>query len=243
MPVTEHATVHGSPGEGARMAGFARAIFPLLVALFCIGYVAGAASGTNLKGWTAGVVLGLAGVLLMLGAPAAALRIEAFFKGAAGEEIVARELSRLPAGYHVFHSLDAGGGVLMWRGGDLDHVVVGPTGVFAIETKNWRGKVTLADGAVLVDGAAPRRPPLEQARQSLSALQVRLGRGGIHDVEVVPVVCFAGDRFDGACQEAGDVLVCNAGSLLDVLTDEKRRARARLDVARVVKVLEPAHAA
>lgn len=237
MAAPDHAIVHGSPGEGARMAGIARAIFPLLVALFGIGYVAGAASGTTLRGWAAGTILLLAGVLLLLGATSGSRRIAAFFTGAAGEEIVARELARLPAGYHVFHSLDAGGGLLMWRGGDIDHVVVGPTGVFAVETKNWRGPVTLADGRLLLAGAAPRREPLAQVRQAVSALQVRLGRAGIYHVDVVPVVCFASDCFAAASQADGEAVVCNAGTLLDVLTDENRRAGARADVAGVASAL------
>lgn len=237
MSATDHATIHGSPGEGARMAGMARAVFPLLVALFCIGYVAGAASGVNLDGWTAGVILLLAGLLLPLGAVSSVRRIAAFFKGAAGEEIVARELARLPAGFHVFHSLDMGGGLLMWRRGDIDHVVVGPTGVFAIETKNWRGKVALVSGRLLVDGLAPRRAPLEQVRQAVAALQSRLGRGGIYDVAVVPVVCFTGDSLEAASQTEGETIVCGVAALLDVLTNDKRRTPARVDVAGVVQAL------
>ena len=238
MSATDHATVHGSPGEGARMAGLARAVFPLLAALFCIGYVAGATSGSRMGGWTAGVVLLLTGLLLLLGTTSCSRRIAAFFKGALGEEIVACELSRLPAGYHVFHSLDAGGGVLMWRGGDIDHVVVGPTGVFAIETKNWRGNVKMKNIALLVDGVAPRRAPLDQVRQAVSALQVRFGRGGIYNANVVPVICFAGNSFEAGSQTVGDAVVCNAASLLDVLTYAKRRGAAPVDVEGIAKALE-----
>ena len=238
----DHATVHGSPGEGARMAGIARAVFSLLVAVFCIGYVAGAASGANMGGWTSGVILLLAGALFLLGTASGSRRIAAFFKGAAGEEIVARELARLPAGYHVFHSLDAGGGVLMWRGGDIDHVVVGPAGMFVIETKNWRGRVILAENRLLVDGALPRRSPLEQVRQAVSKLQVRLGRGGIYNADVVSVVCFAGDSFDAGSQTVDGTVVCNAANLLDVLTDAKRCGAVRVDADGIAKVLETSRA-
>lgn len=242
MPASDHATVHGSPGEGARMAGIARSIWPLLAALFFSGYVVGSTVGAGMGMRAAGAVLVLAGCMLLLGAVTCRTRIEAFFKGAAGEELVARELARLPAAYHVFHSLDAGGGLLMWRGGDIDHVVVGPSGVFVIETKNWRGRVTLSDGALLVDGNAPRRPPLAQVRDAVSALQARLGRSGVHDAAVVPVVCFAGDRFAASCQVAGDVVVCNAANLLDVLKDDTRRNLAPGSVDGVVRALDAVHA-
>jgi len=220
------------------MAGIGRAIWPLLAAMFFTGCVVGAALGANMCAWTIGVVSVLGGSMLLLGVFTCTTRVAAFFKGAAGEEIVARELARLPAGYHVFHSLDAGGGVLMWRGGDIDHVVVGPTGVFAIETKNWCGQVTLVDGQILVDGAASHRQPLSQARQAVSKLQVRFGRDGIYHAAVVPVVVFAGDNFDAGRQTAGEVVVCNADKLLDVLTDEKPRAAVRVDVDGIVRALK-----
>ncbi len=38
-------------------------------------------------------------------------------------------------------------------GGNIDHIVVGPTGVFALETKNWKGHVSLSGPGILtVDG-------------------------------------------------------------------------------------------
>jgi len=243
MPTTEHAIIHGSPGEGARMAGIARAIWPLLAAMFFTGYVVGAALGADLGQATTGVVMFLAVLMLLRGVFTCYRRIGAFFKGAAGEEIVARELAHLPAGYHVFHSLDMGGGVLMWHKGDIDHVVVGPSGVFVIETKNWRGTVALRDGHLLVDGVTPRRAPLAQAQQAVSALQVRLGRSGIYDALVVPVVCFAGNSFEGVNKTLGDVLICNAGNLLTVVLAENRHGATRVDVDGIVCALEAADAA
>jgi hypothetical protein len=237
MAGTEHATIHGSPGEGARMAGIGRALWPLLAAVFITGYVVGATLGTTLAGWAAGVVLVLAGTLLLLGTFLCRRRVHAFFKGAAGEEIVARELARLPAGFDVFHALDTGGGVLMWHRGDIDHVVVGPTGVFAIETKNWRGPVTLAEGQLLAGGMAPRREALEQARCAVSQLQVRLGRAGIYHAEVVPVLCFASDAFEGGSTIVGDVVICNASVLLTVLQEAGRSGRPQVDSAAIVRVL------
>ena len=59
-------------------------------------------------------------------------------KGAVGECMVADVLSALSGDYSVINDLTT-------ASGNLDHVVVGPTGVFAIETKNWRGLVT-SDG-------------------------------------------------------------------------------------------------
>jgi hypothetical protein len=59
-------------------------------------------------------------------------------RGATGEARVGRILASLPDGYYVIHDLST-------EFGNLDHVVVGPSGVFVIDTKNCRG-VVAADG-------------------------------------------------------------------------------------------------
>ena len=72
----------------------------------------------------------------------------AFRKGGEGEAFTADAISDLPDTYSVFHDLTHPS-----IGGNIDHIVVGPTGVFALETKNWRGMVTLSgQGVVTVDG-------------------------------------------------------------------------------------------
>jgi hypothetical protein len=59
-------------------------------------------------------------------------------KGAAGEKSVAHTLSKLPDEFRVVNDVAT-------PFGNLDHVVIGPTGVFVIETKDWRGVIG-ADG-------------------------------------------------------------------------------------------------
>ncbi|MCZ3367334.1 MULTISPECIES: nuclease-related domain-containing protein [Methanobacterium] len=55
-------------------------------------------------------------------------------KGINGEYIVAEYLNQLPEDYFVFNDVKFPGSY-----GNLDHVVVGPTGVYVIETKNYEG--------------------------------------------------------------------------------------------------------
>lgn len=59
---------------------------------------------------------------------------ERMLSGAAGEKRVGLILEGLPDEFHVINDLPIGRG-------NLDHVVVGPTGVYVIETKNWRGVI------------------------------------------------------------------------------------------------------
>lgn len=63
---------------------------------------------------------------------------KSWIKGAEGERIVAKHLYSLPEGYYVFNDVK----ILTIRG-NIDHVVVGPTGIFALETKNYSGHYTI----------------------------------------------------------------------------------------------------
>jgi Nuclease-related domain len=67
-------------------------------------------------------------------------------RGAAGERRTARLLDRLTRdGYVVFHDLAVPGNT----GANVDHLVIGPTGVFVIDSKQWSGSVQQgADGLV-----------------------------------------------------------------------------------------------
>ncbi len=64
---------------------------------------------------------------------------EAWRIGAEGEERTARSLDRLGRRYRVLHDARVPG-----RRSNIDHVVVGPTGVLTIETKNYAGKVRIS---------------------------------------------------------------------------------------------------
>jgi hypothetical protein len=59
-------------------------------------------------------------------------------KGTTGENAVAHILKDFPEDFRVINGLTT-------PFGDLDHVVIGPTGVYIIDTKNWKG-VVVADG-------------------------------------------------------------------------------------------------
>src|SRR5260221_507697 len=67
-------------------------------------------------------------------------------KGADGEVLVGHKLDQFPDNYYVIHDLKT-------ECGNLDHVVIGPTGVFALDTKSWRGVVSAdGKGELLVNG-------------------------------------------------------------------------------------------
>lgn len=70
---------------------------------------------------------------------------ESFLIGAYGEELVIKILSQLSGEYHVFNDVNLHfHHAIRWKGNDfikssqIDHVVIGPAGIFLIETKNWK---------------------------------------------------------------------------------------------------------
>jgi Nuclease-related domain len=64
-------------------------------------------------------------------------------RGANGEKATAEVLSRLEReGWVVKHNLEKR------RGGDTDHLVTGPKGVFLLETKHLQGKISVENGVL-----------------------------------------------------------------------------------------------
>lgn len=57
-----------------------------------------------------------------------------WIRGAKGEKIVSNHLETFPSGYYIFNDVKIPRGKV-----NFDHVVVGPTGIFLIETKNFSG--------------------------------------------------------------------------------------------------------
>ena len=140
------AKVHGVAGEWARVKGMVTGLCPLFLGVFVAGFACAALAFADFAWGLALLVVAIAysGWSLMKGLRHA----ERFFKGARGEERVSAILKNLPDAYHVFNDFVA-------CGKHVDHVVAGPAGVFAVETKFWRGSVTVEDGHILLDGQLP----------------------------------------------------------------------------------------
>lgn len=217
MSPDQFARVAGSPGETPRIAGLMRVLWPFLFLAFAAGYLVRAAWPFPPMGTTAigAGFLALAGVLawsVTLGRH----RLESFLKGARGEEWVARALSFLPATFRVYHGIASSESRF---GGDYDHVVVGPTGIFLIETKSWNGRITMRDGRVLYDGKEPDRPPLDQVKEATGILRKELREQVHRNLEVQPVLCFAQGHVPEGRTGASGVLICTADTLGEVLQE------------------------
>lgn len=216
----EHARVSGSPGERPRLAGLLLALWPILLIVAAGGYLLRAALPAPPLGTTLVGVLFLAlGVALAYALTASRQRLEAFFKGARGEERVAHTLAFLPSGYHVFHGLAASSRSLAQQARDYDHLVVGPRGVFLVETKNWVGQITASGGAIRYDGQTPSRDPLRQARRAAQVMQAEIREACGCRLAVHPIVCFAANTVAEGRFGVDGVVVCNRDVLNEQILD------------------------
>jgi len=111
--------------------------------------------------------------------------------GRDGERAVAQYLEWFrTAGFFVFHDVPSGDA-------NLDHVLVGPKGIFTIETKTWskplRGecRVTVVDGVVRANGRTLDRDPLIQAKAQAAWLRAFFSESQFK-APVQPVVVMPG---------------------------------------------------
>ncbi|MEO8698343.1 MAG: nuclease-related domain-containing protein [Acidimicrobiales bacterium] len=102
--------------------------------------------------------------------------------GADGEEEVARRLDKLPDGWCVLHAIPVGE-----KGSDIDHVIIGPGGVFTLNTKNHsNGKVWVGQKSFLVNGQ--KTDYLRNSRHEAKRATKLLSAACAFNVNVAPII-------------------------------------------------------
>lgn len=109
-----------------------------------------------------------------------------------GERSVGQGLESLRSeGYAVYHDI-------LGDDFNVDHVLVGPAGVFTIETKTWskpqsgEAKVLVDGDSISVNGRPPSRDPVPQARAQAAWIAGVLQRSTGREFPVSPVIVFPG---------------------------------------------------
>jgi len=161
---------------------------------------------------------------------------QAWRRGAGGERHVARLLDPLAKqGWGVEHDLPVRGAKA-----NLNHVVIGPPGIFAIDVRHYRGRLRLSHDGLLWHGRTFLLPTLSATRSKTDRLQDRIAAP---DIAVVPIVAVLGGMVPGGQATWMGVTVVAARrlpgllrSLPPTLTTERAREIAeqmnrRLDLA------------
>jgi hypothetical protein len=91
-----------------------------------------------------------------------------FRKGAVGEAVVAHVLDNFPDDYYVINDITT-------DFGNIDHVVVGPSGAYIIDTKNWKGVVE-ADGSgeFLLNGRPTSKPEVKNLIRRIMSIKSKI---------------------------------------------------------------------
>jgi hypothetical protein len=208
-----------------RLAGVALAG---LVATLAVGQVAPA-----LAGWAGLVAAGLVGWRLRFRVSQDARNWQ---RGAQGERRTARQLNRLtPHGWVVFHDL-----AVPDSRANADHLIIGPAGVFLLDSKNWRGQLAFTADGTLWHGSYPLTATLATIGFEAAAIADALAVPGL---AVQPLLVVHGSTIPWGEQYLGGVAVLPARRLVAtllalpvLLTDQQvaqlaGRAMARLHPA------------
>ena len=153
-------------------------------------------------------------------------QLRAIRLGITGERSMGQQLETLRAkSYRVFHDLEE-------DGFNIDHALIGPGGVFAVETKtrskNGTQEVVYDGERLTVAGHTPDRDPLVQAKATARRLREILKQQTGQDVRVKPIVVFPG-WFVTTTAKNPDVYVCNDKFFLGSFEQGREHAKHVLE--------------
>ena len=135
-------------------------------------------------------------------------RAEMFERGADGEAATAGVLAGLPPGWTAFHDV-------RWPGrrlANVDHVLIGPGGIFVMDSKNWSGRITVDGGHLRQNGYSRERAVAGAADAALAVAELVSPYGAW----VRPVICFAGR--DGLAGWSREVMLCTTSNVAEMVT-------------------------
>ena len=177
------------------------------------------------------------GALLALGGVAWVLaqlfvvpdHVLALRRGVKGEQETAEALAKLPT-FVVLHDREDPGSKA-----NIDHIVIGPPGVFVVETKRYSGRVTVRGGELFVAGRR-RAEIVDQAKREAQVVTTALHGAG-ETVTVTPLLCIHRAELPWRAATVGGVPIVSGHGLTKLLegadgtlsVDDVRRVAERLD--------------
>ncbi|MDY0040482.1 MAG: nuclease-related domain-containing protein [Desulforhabdus sp.] len=133
--------------------------------------------------------------------------------GADGERKIGKLLKDLPDAYTVINDFDFVGSY-----GNIDHLVIGPKGVFAIDVKNWRGTVSSdGDGELLLNGQPTDKPMVRTFTRRVMELKDRLKALVELDPYVQGLFVFPHTHVEAKWGKTGSVHCIHADQIADYI--------------------------
>lgn len=193
-----------------------RRALPLVLGIVVVAGVAGYVGGERVvpgRGGTLGVLVAVVVGLKLAIELAPRSSTTAFAKGAAGEVAVAKVLDGLTDhGWSALHDR------LLPRGPQLDHLVVGPGGVFTVDAKHYSGSLAARrEGTIRIAGR-DKSALLRQAIKQSATITDHLARHGAPAPPSTPVLCFVGTELPRRHLVVGGVHLVTRRGLERLLT-------------------------
>jgi hypothetical protein len=150
-------------------------------------------------------------------------QVRSWQRGAQGERRTARLLDRLVRdGYVVFHDLAVPGSPA-----NVDHLVIGPSGVFVIDSKQWIGQVH--QGA---DGSAwHNHYPLDRTLATVRWEAKTIGH--ILGTRAAALLCVHGAHVQGGGVDANGLAIVPTGRLREALGHDRVLSHGEVDLLAV----------
>jgi hypothetical protein len=179
------------------------------------------------------------GFALAIGAAIGLLRPSrselAWRKGASGERRVGRVLDSLSRkGVVSLHDLSMPG-----SRANIDHIAVGPAGVFVVDAKRYKGKLQVRSrGSALRINGRDRSHLLDQVRKQANVLDGILVQAGLAAVLVQPALCFVATEIPLFSPRRVDgVMLSTPNTLRRRVAPTRSDALSPDEVSRVVALL------
>ncbi|WP_193314485.1 nuclease-related domain-containing protein [Georgenia ruanii] len=152
----------------------------------------------------------------LLGLGALSREGRSWYQGALGEIAAARELARLGPRWLVLHAVPVGA-----ADSDIDHVAIGPAGVYTINTKHHAGQDVAVSEALWVSGQ--RTDHLRNSRHEAGRAARLLGAATGRAVVVRPIVAIHGAKRVTIRRRPRDVEVLTVRHLTRWLAKQRPR--------------------
>lgn len=139
-----------------------------------------------------------------------------FRKGATGEALIGYVLEGFPDEYRVIHDLTT-------PFGNIDHVVVGPSGAYVIDTKNWKGVVSAdGNGELLQNGKPTQKPEIKNLSRTIMSIKEKIKVLSSLDPYVQGVFAFPSAYIEAKWGTTGYVHCVKDEQLYDYIVENKR---------------------
>ena len=139
-----------------------------------------------------------------------------FRKGVMGEAVIGYILESFPDDYRVIHDLST-------PFGNIDHIVIGPTGAYVIDAKNWKGVVGAdGNGELLLNGKPTQKPEIKNLTRRIMSIKEKINVLSALDPYVQGVFAFPSAYIEAKWGSTGYVHCVKDEQLYDYIVENKK---------------------